>query len=106
MGQHLGFNVKTNVLRKRLESQKVQPETCTFRLVLHGPIFGESKDPVEYKRLVGIVGALEKDLAKTMTPAGYPVLNSVASRSIVDPALLASVLAAFADHFPALRLPT
>ena len=105
MGQHLGFNVNSNVLRRRLERKMVAPEQCTFRLVSHGPLFGESKDAVEYKRLVGIVGALERDLANAMTSAGYNVLNTVSSRSIGDPALLTLVLATFAHHFPAL-LPT
>jgi hypothetical protein len=105
MGQHLGFNVNSNVLRRRLESQQVQPEKCTYRLVSHGPIFSESKDPVEYKRLVGLVAALERDLAKALKAAGYPVLNTVSSNAVGDSGLLASVIAGFSHHFPALRLP-
>lgn len=103
MGQHLGFNVNSNVLRRRLESQQVQPEQCTFRLVSHGPVFSESKEPVEYKRLVGLVAALERDLAMALMAAGYLVLNAVSSKSVGDPALLTSVLSSFAEHFPELR---
>ena len=104
MGQHLGFNVNSNVLRRRLESQQVQPEKCAYRLVSHGPVFSESKEPVEYKRIVGLVAALERDLATALKAAVYPVLNAVSSKAVGDSGLLGSVLAAFAGHFPALRL--
>jgi hypothetical protein len=104
MGQHLGFNVNSNVLRRRLESQQVQPEKCAYRLVSHGPVFSESKEPAEYKRLVGLVAALERDLAKALNAAGYPVLNAVSSKAVGDSMLLVSVLTAFAGHFPALQV--
>lgn len=78
-------------------------EHCTYRLVSHGPIFSESKEAAEYKRLVGLVAALERDLAKALKAAGYPVLNAVSSKVVGDPALLKSVLSAFACHFPELR---
>lgn len=104
MGQHLGFNKSNNVLRKQLGAKGLSPEQCAFRLVSHGPIFPESKDPHEHKRLVGVVGALERDLAKAMGAAGYSVLNTVSSKSLGDPTLLTAVLSAFADAFPVLRL--
>lgn len=103
MGQHLGFNVNSNLLRRRLESQKIQPEKCAYRLVSHGPIFSESKEPAEYKRLVGLVAALERDLAKALHAAGNPVLNAVSSKAVGDPVLQNTVLSAFAAHFAELR---
>lgn len=45
----------------------------------------------------------ERNLATALNTAGYPVLNVVSSKSIGDPALLKSVLSAFAGHFPELR---
>src|SRR5882762_5836195 len=41
MSQHLGFNKRSNVLRRRMEILGIEPETCIFRLVAHGPILEE-----------------------------------------------------------------
>src|SRR5688500_13367834 len=42
MGAHLGFNVKSNVLRRRLAKNGIDPELCSFRLMAHGPIMKEA----------------------------------------------------------------
>ncbi len=103
MGQHLGFNVNSNVLRRRLDKLLMKPEQCLFKLISHGPVFSEVKNPAEYKRLVGIVASLERDLANAMYEAGYRVINTVSSRSLGDADLLQTTLAAFAVHFPSLQ---
>src|SRR5258708_1834458 len=66
MGQHLGFNVKSNVLRRRLEQSGIAPEECEFRLVAHGPILAEAKTAEEHRNARDIVAALEKALADAM----------------------------------------
>ena len=103
MGQHLGFNVNSNVLRRRLEKLPVKPEQCLYKLISHGPVFSEVKNPEEYKRLVGLVAALERDLAKAMGAAGYGVINTGSSKALGDAVFLAPILDAFSSHFPALR---
>src|ERR1043166_7379581 len=35
MSQHLGFNERSNVLRRRLTARDIDLETCNFRLVAH-----------------------------------------------------------------------
>lgn len=102
MGQHLGFNVNSNVLRKHLASAQVQPEQCRFRLVSHGPILEESDHPDIHRERRDIVAALEKSLAEALCASGYHVLNTVRCRVAVDSDRFALVREAFAEHFPAL----
>src|SRR5215207_4311164 len=51
MGQHLGFNDKSNVLRRRPRGRGIDPEDCEYRLVAHGPIWGETADRDEHRIL-------------------------------------------------------
>src|SRR2546423_1210007 len=51
MGQHLGFNIRSNVLRRRLADRGVAPEECDFRLVAYGPIMSEATTDEEHRRL-------------------------------------------------------
>jgi hypothetical protein len=102
MGQHLGFNVKSNVLRRRLEQSGIAPEACAFRLIAHGPILAEAKSTEEHHRSRDIVAALEKALGDAMRSAGYLVINKVPCRMALDDELFATVRAAFSQHFPRL----
>ncbi len=99
MGHHLGFNAKSNVLRRRLETKGVDPETCAFRLVTHGPILEEAASHVEHLQRRDRIGAMEKALADAMTAAGYNVINKIDCRAELDAKLFAVVLNAFAVHF-------
>jgi len=99
MGQHLGFNDKSNVLRKRLQKRGIAPEACEFRLVAHGPILAETESLEEHRRARDVVAALEKALAEAMCAAGYEVINTVACRKPLDDAQFTLVREGFARHF-------
>lgn len=102
MGQHLGFNDKSNVLRRHLRGMGIEPGTCSFRLVAHGPILAESKDHDEHRKSRDHVAAMEKALTDGMTRAGYQVINTVNCKQRLDEETFATVKAAFAEHFPRL----
>jgi len=102
MGQHLGFNQNSNVLRKHLTGKNVMPENCTFRLVAHGPIHNETSGFDSHRISRDSVAAMEKALAEAMTSAGYNVINKVHCRKSLDTCLFADALTAFQQHFPKL----
>lgn len=104
MGQHLGFNDKSNVLRRRLRSKGIDPETCGFRLMAHGPIMKEAVTLDEHRGPRDIIAALEKALAIAMTEVGYNVINIVNCRMPLDDKLFADVRAAFAAELPKLTV--
>lgn len=106
MGQHLGFNEQSNVLRRRLVKSGVTLETCEFRLVAHGPILAEAESLENHHRRRDIVAAMEKALAEAMAAAGYRVINEVACRALLDEELFATVRTAFAEHFLNLSIPS
>src|SRR5437762_3553800 len=81
MGQHLGFNARSNVLRRHLKVKGIDPHKCTFRLVAHGPILEEASSREAHRRSRDHVGAMEKALAEAMKAAGYHVMNSVSCRT-------------------------
>jgi hypothetical protein len=102
MGQHLGFNDKSNVLRRRLSRAGIVPDACEFHLVAHGPILPEAESKEEHARSRDVVAALEKALAEAMAAAGYRVPNDVACRKPLDSELFDAVRAAFRPHYPRL----
>lgn len=102
MGQHFGFNIKSNVLRRRLVKSGIAPEACEFRLVAHGPILAEAESVEEHRRARDVIAALEKALADAMSTVGYHVINPVHCRMKLDDELFTTVRAAFAQHFPRL----
>ena len=104
MGQHLGFNIKSNVLRRRLETLRIAPEACEFRLIAHGPILAEAESLEEHRCSRDVIAALEKALAEAMSAAGYDVINRVNCRMALNDDLFAKVRAAFAPHFHAARV--
>jgi hypothetical protein len=65
MGQHLGFNENSNVLRRRLTARGVDPDGCTFRMVAHGPLLEEATTLAEHGSRRDIVAAMERALAES-----------------------------------------
>jgi len=102
MGQHLGDLSNQNMLKTHLGKREIEPETCTYRMVAHGPILDETDDWPEHQRRRDLIAALEDALEKAMAAAGYDVLNVVNSKKPLDDDLFAEVKAAFAAEFPAL----
>ncbi|MFC1956274.1 hypothetical protein ACFLWZ_07160 [Chloroflexota bacterium] len=102
MGQHLGFNKNSNVLRRRLEGKGIIPEKCEFRLVAYGPILKEETTPGEHVRARNTTAALEKALADALAQSGYEVLNTVNCRKKLDLNLWDKVRKELAVHFPRL----
>ena len=99
MGQHLGFHKNSNVLRRHLEGKNIDPQTCSFRLIAHGPILKEAKTNDQHKKRRDSIAAMEKALADEMTASGYDVINTVNCRMKLDVNNYAPVRAAFALHF-------
>ena len=99
MGQHLGHNKNSNVLRRHLEGKNIDPQTCSFRLIAHGPILKEAKTNDQHKKRRDSIAAMEKALADEMTASGYDVINAVKCRMKLDVNNYAPVRAAFALHF-------
>lgn len=99
MGQHLGFNKNSNVLRPRLESKGIDANRCAFRLVAYGPILDEAKTLEQHRLRRDRVAAMEKALADAMTKAGYMVINPVYCCTQPEIEAFAEVRRAFAKHF-------
>src|SRR5206468_142779 len=99
MGQHLGFNVNSNVLRRHLEKRGLRPEECRFNLVTHGPLFDEVATIDEHRIARDMIAAMEKALADVMCAVGYDVINRVSCRKPLDNGRFLAVRQAFALHF-------
>ena len=104
MGQHLGFNKNSNVLRRHLESRDIPVAKCKFRLVAYGPILKEATTQDGHTRARDVTAALEKKLADTLGESGYQVLNPVNCRKKLDLNLWAKVREAFAVNFPMITI--
>lgn len=102
MSQHLGSNVKSNVLRRHLESRNINPEECSFSMNAFGPIQSETETLEQHRSARDSVSALEKALADSMRSARYNVINEVNCRKALDMQLFSNVLAAFSEHYPRL----
>ncbi len=102
MGQHLGFNDKSNVLRRQLEGKGIDPAKCTFRLVAHGPILEEATTNELHQKCRDNLAALEKALAEAMAEAGYKVMNTVNCRKMLNIGQFNQIRNAFAAEFPKL----
>ena len=99
MGQHLGFNRRSNVLRRRLKALGIDAENCSFRLLAYGPIIEEASNQETHRKNRDHIAAMEKALAETMVAAGYNVINPVSCRARLDDEAFARVRAAFEKHF-------
>ena len=102
MSQHLGFNERNNVLRKRLSAQGIDPEQCNFRLIAHGPILSQAAAFEEHTTARDITAALEKALALALADAGYNVINEVRCRILLDESLFSKIRSVFSAEFPKL----
>lgn len=102
LGQNLGNMANTSMVRNNLTKRGVDPETCTYRMVGHGPVFEEvaGKDFEAHKLVRDKVAAMEKQLSEDLRDAGYDVMNVVRSKKPLDAAAYAPVRAAFAAEFP------
>jgi hypothetical protein len=99
MGQHLGFNARSNVLRRHLKSKGIDPHKCIFRLVAHGPILEEATTREAHLGRRDRIASLEKALAQALAASGYRVMNKIHCRMRLDPKAFVVVRAAFAIHF-------
>lgn len=104
MGQHLGFQKNSSMLRTHLGHRGVDPARCTYRMFAHGPVLPEvpSGEMGDHKIARDRVAAIEHRLEKDLSDAGYAVLNTVTSKAPLDAELYVPVLAAFAEHLPRL----
>jgi hypothetical protein len=105
MGQHLGDQKNSSMLRNHLVDRGIKPELCRFRLVAHGPILAEApgKDMEVHKQRRDVVGALEKRLAEDLGTGGYDVMNRINCSWPLDEKLYSQVQSAFAPEFPRLQ---
>lgn len=108
MSQHLGFAKTSMMLRKHLDARGVNPPSCSFRLIAHGPILPEAecKTWEVHRERRDVLAAMERVLCEELKAAGYDVLNTVSSRKVLNAEVYATVRAAFAAHFPSIRVPT
>jgi len=104
MGQHLGFNDKSNVLRQHLINKGIAAEKCDFRLLAYGPILVEAATQDEHRMSRDIIAGLEKALENSMKESGYNVLNTVNCKKALDPDLWSNVRKAFAEYFHKLEV--
>jgi hypothetical protein len=104
MGQHLGHAPNSNMLRKHLERHDVQPETCSFRIIAHGPILPQAVGGMDaHTGPRDVIAAMEKQLAEDLAAAGYEVMNDVKCRKPLDEAAYSEVRRAFAVELPELQ---
>ena len=105
MGQHLGFNVASNTLRRQLLAQGVIPEACQFKLVAVGPLDAESTEDsrTQHDERRDKVAAMEKALAGLMLESGYNVINRVHSKKALKLQEFDVVRLAFAGVFSKIR---
>jgi hypothetical protein len=100
LSQHLGFNRHANALRRQLVAKDIEPESCrSFEMVAYGPIFPHASTDEEHKASWRLVAAMEKALRDALHTAGYPVLNDVRCRQVLDEEHWQAVIAAFAGRF-------
>ena len=103
MSQHLGFNKRNNVLRRRLKTLGIEPSNCSFRLVAYGPIMKEASTREGHRSSRDRVAAMEKALADVLVAAGNTVLNPVSCHKRLDEDAFAIVCSAFGEYFPELQ---
>ncbi|MBC8294975.1 MAG: hypothetical protein H8E55_04150, partial [Pelagibacterales bacterium] len=89
--------------RRHLVGKNIDPETCMFRLIAHGPILKEAKNENEHLKHRDSIAAMEKALADEMTMAGYNVINTVNCRKKLNVKKFATVLISFSTHLKNLK---
>jgi hypothetical protein len=86
-----------------LEGRKVDPASCDFSLVAHGPIYPEQADMAAHLPIRNVVGAMEKALAEELKMAGSHVLNEVKWKHPLTANIWNLVREGFCEAFPKLR---
>jgi hypothetical protein len=100
VSQHLGSNEHANTLRRHLEDNGIEPESCgLFDLFAYGPIFQEATTDKTHKSRRDRVAGLERSLCDELRFAGYTVLNKVECRKPLDQKIWRTLRRAFATHF-------
>jgi hypothetical protein len=107
LGQNLGTLATSSMVRNSLKKRGIDPTTCRFRMVGHGPIFDEvpDKDMEKHKPIRDKVAAAEKQLAADLRAADYDVMNDVRCNAPLDVDVYEPARAAFAVEFPQLQEP-
>lgn len=100
--KHLGANSNNNALQRHLKKHKLQPEYCSFRFHVLGPILADSK--LNHGEKCDMADALEKALADSMSAAGYELLNVVNSQKPLNKKLWKQLRGQFAEKFPKLTV--
>jgi hypothetical protein len=95
---HLGGNKNSNALKRHLSHIHIDPQSCEFRFLAYGPLFGDGSQRT-HGELCDVTSGLEKALANAMTEAGYAVINKVQCRTPLDLEAFAAVRTAFAARF-------
>jgi hypothetical protein len=95
---HLGGNEHSNALKRHLSHIHIDPQSCQFRFLAYGPLFGDGSQRT-HGELCDVTSGLEKALAEAMTEAGYVVINKVHCRTALDAKTFVAVRNAFASHF-------
>jgi hypothetical protein len=99
---HLGFNTKSNALRRYiLEKTQAALEDCqSLDFFVFGPVYPKP-ELSEYPAARGKVAALEKHLWDRMNASGYKMLNvRPQTKFDLDVGRWDDVRAAFQRHFP------
>jgi len=102
---HLGFNPKSNALRRHmLQRRQTSLEDCrSLEFFAFGPVYPEPA-PVDYPSMRGKVAALERQLWKRMEASGYDMLNAEPrATGELDEGRWKDVCASFRRHFADLR---
>ncbi len=105
MGQHLGFSIAANSLRRLLTENKIVPDECVHcELISDGPIYpeiglkaGQCRDERMrlHKPARDKVAGLEKKLRDSLYDCGYRVRSTVRSKKDYDDDVWKEVLEAF-----------
>lgn len=92
IGQHLDSraNAKANSLSRLLESNKLNPFDCHFKMVAIGPIFPEQDDMEHHSPHRDTVAALEFKLASYLAER-FNIIGTHGSKKELDPLLWESV---------------
>jgi hypothetical protein len=99
MGQHLGWQENTNMMRRHLTERQVVPEECSFRFFAHGPVHPEAENWGDHEVRRDAVLAVERRLIEDLGAAGYDVMNTSNSKMHLDEAFYGPVRTSFSEHF-------
>jgi hypothetical protein len=102
MGQHLGWQDNTCMVRKHLTKRKIVPERCSFRFIAHGPVLDEADNREDHYERRDAMAAMERRLIEDLGAADYLVMNKSNSKEALDDSLYGPVRTSFVEYFPGL----